>query len=534
MPLLSTFSNAYGYPLLIKHLLTRSNIASANQEIVSGTEMRLCYADFGKRVHQLANSLKLSGIREGMRVGVMDWDTHRYLECFFAIPMMGATLFTINVRLSPTQILYTINHGQPDLIIVHRDFMPLIDDIKPAFDRDIIIVPIGDGEGYEDWIGAAQGSFDFPDFDENQTATLFYTTGTTGNPKGVSYSHRQLVLHTLGLIAGFGAWPGNAGFHRSDVYMPLTPLFHVHGWGVPYAATMLGVRQVYPGRYDPEKILGLIADENVTFSHCVPTVLSMVLDQVNCPQTDLHRWKVIIGGAALPRNLQNRAAAAGISLHAAYGMSETCPFLTVADLSSDDPEVQAQTGFPGPLVDLRVVTPDMQEVPHDGETTGEVVARAPWLTQGYLNNSQASDDLWDGGYLHTGDVGYIRDNGSLQITDRLKDVIKTGGEWISSLILENIASSCCGVEEVAAIGLPHAKWGERPVLVVQIRENIEQDLVRSSVMKEIQTRIDVGEISKWAIPDELIFVDRIPKTSVGKLDKKLLRQDNSTRMELKS
>ena len=534
MPTLSPSPNTYGYPLLIKHLLAGSQLASASQEIVSGTEMRLSYADLGKRVRQLANTLQASGIREGMRVGVMDWDTHRYLECFFAIPMMGASLFTINVRLSPAQVLYTINHGRPDLIIVHRDFMPLIEGIKLDFDRDIIIAPIGEGEGYEEWIGEAPDNFDFPDFDENQTATLFYTTGTTSNPKGVSYSHRQLVLHTLGLIAGFGAWPENAGFHRGDVYMPLTPLFHVHGWGFPYAATMLGLRQVYPGRYDPDIILRFISDEGVTFSHCVPTVLSMVLDHPNCPQTDLHRWKVIIGGAALPRSLQTRAATAGISLHAAYGMSETCPFLTVANLSSDDPEVQAQTGFPGPLVDLRVVTPDMKDVPHDGETTGEVVARAPWLTQGYLDNAQASDELWDGGYLHTGDVGYIRENGSLQITDRLKDVIKTGGEWISSLALENIASSCSGVEDVAAIGLPHAKWGERPVLVAQAANDADPDFVRLNVMKEIKSRVDAGEISKWAVPDKLIFVDRLPKTSVGKLDKKLVRQDLSTRSELKS
>jgi len=203
MPPLSPSPNAYGYPLLIKHLLAGSQLASASEEIVSGGKLRLSYADLGKRVRQLANALKASGIREGMRVGVMDWDTHRYLECFFAIPMIGATLFTINVRLSPAQVLYTINHGQPDLIIVHRDFMPLIDNIKSGFDRDIIIVPIGDGEGYEEWIGEAPESFDFPDFDENQTATLFYTTGTTGKPKGVSYSHRQLVLHTLGLITGF-------------------------------------------------------------------------------------------------------------------------------------------------------------------------------------------------------------------------------------------------------------------------------------------------------------------------------------------
>ena len=527
-------SNAYDFPLLIKHMLTNSTRANARQEIVSHAKTRLSYEAFERRVHQLAHSLNKCGIDEGMRVGVMDWDTNRYLECFFAVPMMGATLFTINVRLSPAQVLYTINHGAPDLIIVHHDFMPLIDEVKFGFERDITIIPIGDGDGYEEWIGQAADRFDFPDFDEARTATLFYTTGTTGNPKGVSYSHRQLVLHTLGLLGGFGAWPGDAGFHRGDVYMPLTPLFHVHGWGFPYAATMLGVRQVYPGRYDPDTILRLIADEGVTFSHCVPTILSMLLERPGCAHMDLSPWKVIIGGAALPRGLQDRATEAGISLHAAYGMSETCPFLTVADLSSNDPAVQSQTGFPGPFVDIRVVTPDMKDVPHDGETTGEVVARAPWLTQGYIDNAQASDELWDSGYLHTGDVGYIRENGSLQITDRLKDIIKTGGEWISSLALENIASTCSGIEDVAAIGLPHTKWGERPVLIAQAEKDADLDQVRLCVMKAIQSCVDEGELSKWAVPDELIFVDRLPKTSVGKLDKKRVRQDISTLLGLKS
>lgn len=534
MPLRFPSSNAYEYPLLIKQLLSRSNIASTQNEIVSGTEMRLSYADLSKRIRQLSNSLKDYGISEDMCVGVMDWDTHRYLEYFFAVPMMGATLFTINVRLSPAQVLYMINHSQTDLLIVHQDFMSLIDNIKSDFDRDIIIVKIGSGEKYEQWIGDAPIDFHFPDFDENKIATLFYTSGTTGNPKGVSYSHRQLVLHTLGLVAGFGAWPGNAGFHRDDVYMPLTPLFHVHGWGFPYAATMLGLQQVYPGRYTPERILHLIAQEGVTFSHCVPTIMSMVLEHSSCQKTDLSNWKVIIGGAALPKGLQDRAAAIGISLHSAYGMSETCPFLTVADLSSDDPKVQAQSGFPGPLVDIRVVTTDMRDVPHDGETTGEVVVRAPWLTQSYLSNIQSSDELWRGGYLHTGDVGYIRDNGSLQITDRLKDVIKTGGEWISSLTLENIASFCNGVEEVAAIGLSHAKWGERPVLVIKPSKDVDPDLVRLNVLEEIQSYIDAGELSKWSVPDDIIFVKELPKTSVGKLDKKALRQDFSKHLDLKS
>lgn len=531
---LTPSSNSFDYPLLIKSLLNGTQKSSTSKEIISVNDMRLSYLEMGKRLRQLANFLKASGICEGKCVGVMDWDTHRYLECFFTIPMMGASLFTINVRLSHEQILYTINHGQPDLIIVHQDFMPLIDDIKSKFDREIVIAPIGNGEKYEEWIGESAENYDFPDFDENQTATLFYTTGTTGNPKGVSYSHRQLVLHTLGLVAGFGAWPGNAGLHRGDVYMPLTPLFHVHGWGFPYAATMLGLKQVYPGRFAPDKILQLIAEERVTFSHCVPTVLSMVLDHDDFSHTDLSQWKVIIGGAALSRNLQKRAMAKGISLHAAYGMSETCPFLTVAELSSNDEESHVQTGFPGPLVDLRVVTPDMRDVPHDGETTGEVVVRAPWLTQGYINNAEATDELWAGGYLHTGDVGYIRKNGSLQITDRLKDVIKTGGEWISSLALENIASSCSGIEDVAAIGLPHEEWGERPVLVAQAVKDADPSLVRLNVMEEFQSRVDAGEISKWAVPDELIFVDRLPKTSVGKLDKKLVRQDISTSSDLKS
>jgi fatty-acyl-CoA synthase len=353
---------------------------------------------------------------------------------------------------------------------------------------------------------------------------LFYTTGTTGDPKGVTYSHRQLVLHTLGLLAGFGSFSGDSGLHRDDVYMPLTPLFHVHGWGFPYAATMLGLRQVYPNRYDPETILQLIDSEAVTFSHCVPTVLSMLLDHPNSKKVNLSRWKVIIGGSALSKSLQSRASKFGIRLHAAYGMSETCPFLTVADLSSTDPDAQSQTGFPGPLVDLRVVSPNMQDVPHDGLTTGEIVVKAPWLTNGYMDNPKASKDLWRNSYLHTGDVGYIRENGSLQVTDRLKDVIKTGGEWISSLTLENIASSCSNIEEVAAIGIPNEKWGERAVLVVKLSNNANPDLVRKDLMRKFREHFELGEISKWAIPDNIFFVEQLPKTSVGKLDKKVMRK----------
>ena len=513
------------HPLLIKQILTKSSVMSFSQEIVSNPNVRLNYHEFTGRLGRLANSLTAKGISEKMRVGVMDWDTHRYLEYFFAVPMMGAALHTINVRLSPKQVLYTINHAKPDLIIVHQDFMPLIEEIKSDFECETVIIPIGYGEKYEEWISRSSTSFNFPEFDENRTATLFYTTGTTGDPKGVSYSHRQLVLHTLGLLAGFGVFSGNSGLHRDDVYMPLTPLFHVHGWGFPYAATMLGLRQVYPNRYDPETILRLIDSEAVTFSHCVPTVLSMLLDHPHSKKVNLSRWKVIIGGSALSKSLQRRASELGIRLHAAYGMSETCPFLTVADLSSTDPDTQSQTGFSAPLVDLRVVTPDMHDVPNDGITTGEIVVRAPWLTKGYMGNLKASNDLWSNGYLHTGDVGFIRENGSLQVTDRLKDVIKTGGEWISSLTLENIASSCSGIEEVAAIGIPNEKWGERVVLVVKLLNNAVPDLIRQDLLRKFREHVELGEISKWAIPDNIFYVEQLPKTSVGKLDKKVMRKN---------
>ena len=513
------------HPLLIKQILTKSSVMSFSQEIVSNPNVRLNYHEFTGRLGRLANSLTAKGISEKMRVGVMDWDTHRYLEYFFAVPMMGAALHTINVRLSPKQVLYTINHAKPDLIIVHQDFMPLIEEIKSDFECETVIIPIGYGEKYEEWISRSSTSFNFPEFDENRTATLFYTTGTTGDPKGVSYSHRQLVLHTLGLLAGFGVFSGNSGLHRDDVYMPLTPLFHVHGWGFPYAATMLGLRQVYPNRYDPETILRLIDSEAVTFSHCVPTVLSMLLDHPHSKKVNLSRWKVIIGGSALSKSLQRRASELGIRLHAAYGMSETCPFLTVADLSSTDPDTQSQTGFSAPLVDLRVVTPDMHDVPNDGVTTGEIVVRAPWLTKGYMGNLKASNDLWSNGYLHTGDVGFIRENGSLQVTDRLKDVIKTGGEWISSLTLENIASSCSGVEEVAAIGIPNEKWGERVVLVVKLLNNAVPDLIRQDLLRKFREHVELGEISKWAIPDNIFYVEQLPKTSIGKLDKKVMRKN---------
>ena len=533
-------STAYSYPLLIKHLLHTPLACNPDQEIVSGKN-RYSYRTLRQRIGQLASGLTALGVTRGSTVAVMDWDNHRYLECFFAVPMMGAVLHTINVRLSPEQILYTINHAEDDLILVHADFIPIIEQIKDRFARPTRLIYLNDdGEvdfpqdflvEYESLLDAGTSDFEFLDFDENTSATTFYTTGTTGDPKGVFFSHRQLVLHTMGMLAGLSSGGGSNRFHRGDVYMPITPMFHVHAWGMPYVATLLGVKQVYPGRYEPAALLELIEREGATFSHCVPTILHMLLTAPEADRVDLSGWKVIIGGSALSHGLAKNALERGINVFAAYGMSETCPFLTAAELSgveevTKDEETIARrckTGQPTFLVDLRVVDSNMKDVPRDGTSTGEVIVRAPWLTQGYSGNPDGSEELWKGGYMHTGDVGYIDDTGSLLITDRMKDTIKSGGEWISSLELEDIVSRCAGVSEVAAIGIEDERWGERPMLLITRSPDVEDMITEKDILKAIRQRVDIGEITKWATPERIEFVSELPRTSVGKLDKKAMR-----------
>lgn len=530
-------STAYNYPLLIKHLWHTPLNNNPHQEIVSGTQKRFDYRSLYSRIGKLAAGLAAIGVSHGDTVAVMDWDNHRYLECFFAVPMMGAVLHTVNIRLSPEQILYTINHAEDDVILVHSDFMPIIDQIKERFEKptklvylcdDVVDLPEACDIEYEAMLEAIEVNFVFPDFDENTTATTFYTTGTTGDPKGVFYSHRQLVLHTLGVTAGIGSMEGNNRFHKGDVYMPITPMFHVHAWGMPYIATLMGVKQVYPGRYEPSLLLKLIESEAVTFSHCVPTILHMLLAAPEAEEIDLSRWKLIIGGSALSKGLAIAAAEKGISTFTGYGMSETGPVVCTVDMSSiegvstDESEtsMRCKTGVPLPMVDMRVVDTQMNDIPRGGEVTGEVVMRSPWLTQGYTGNPDGSEALWQGGYLHTGDVGYFDEEGSLQITDRLKDVIKSGGEWISSLELEDVISRCVGVGEVAAFGVPDEMWGERPmVVVVKSIESLSAEEVQAAVRAEVEQ----GRLSKWAVPERIEFVEALPKTSVGKMDKKVMR-----------
>lgn len=532
-------------PLLIKDILAKPLLVAPHAEIVSAGHGRFSYREFATRINRLAHALTSIGIGSGDTVAVLDWDTHRYLECFFAVPMLGAILHTVNIRLSPAQILYTINHAKDDVIIVHADFWDLLVGIAPQIERDVRFILVQDGASaasletgpdvdgqnivgvYEEMLAAAAPHFDFATFSEQTVATTFYTTGTTGDPKGVSYTHRQLVLHTLSILAMFGPMAASNRFDQNDVYMPITPMFHVHAWGFPYAATLLGVRQVYPGRYDPAHLLQLIDQERASFSHCVPTILHMLLQADPAQSIDLSHWKVVIGGSSLPHGLAASALARGINVFAAYGLSETCPLLTVAQIDpdhADDLTARCRAGWPAPMVDLRIVDDNMVDVPRDGASTGEIVARAPWLTEGYVGNEQASAELWRGGYLHTGDVGRFDDVGRLLITDRIKDVIKSGGEWISSLTLESLVSSCDDVAEVAAIAVPDVKWGERPLLLVVPVNAAASDRLDAAIRQLLEAEIATGRLSKWAMPERIEIVAEIPKTSVGKLDKKVMRQ----------
>ena len=536
-------ASAYSYPLLLRHLLRTPLTLADGREIVHDGR-RHDYPTFAARVARLAAALSRLGVRRGDTVAVMDWDSHRYLECFFAVPMLGAVLHTINIRLAPEQVLYTIEHARDDLLLVHPDFLPLLGEIaaRITVTRRVLLLAetsAAPADGlqnvgeYETLLAAEDDDFAVEDFDENTRATTFYTTGTTGDPKGVWYTHRQLVVHTLGVLAGINAGGAHGTFTREDVYMPLTPMFHVHAWGVPYVASMLGVKQVYPGRYTPENILRLIAEEGVTFSHCVPTILHMLLECPASREVDLSGWKVIIGGSALPRGLALAALERGIDVYGGYGLSETCPILTTALLSRADleatPEAQLErrtkAGRPLPLVDLRVVDEAMQPQPHDGESTGEVVVRAPWLTQGYLGDAPRSEQLWQDGWLHTGDIGHIDAHGYLKVTDRVKDVIKSGGEWISSIAIEDVVSGVAGVAECAVIGVADERWGERPLVLVRGIDGADTETLPGLVRDAITAEVKAGRLSRWAVPERVMTVTAIARTSVGKIDKKRLRAE---------
>ncbi len=535
-------SSAYEYPLLIKRILTSNQRFEQGGEIVYRGDQRFSYAEFNERVRRLANMLTDLGIKAGDTVAVLDWDSHRYLECFFAVPMIGAVLHTVNIRLSADQILYTMNHAQDDLVLVHDDFIPMVESIHEQLETVKGYVHLSEGQteasslnmlgDYESLLRLASADYDFPDFDENSVATVFYTTGTTGNPKGVYFSHRQLVLHTMSMLTTLATNNPDPLIGPASVYMPITPMFHSHAWGVPYVATMLGIKQVYPGRYDANALARLIREEGVTFSHCVPTLLQMVTQSDEAKKTCFNGWKVMIGGSPLTTGLACQVMEMGIEPFTGYGMSETCPLLSLTRVTpqlaalpiEEQVDYRIKAGVPTGLVDIQIWDTNGRALPFDGVAKGEVVARAPWATQGYLHEPDKGEELWEGGWLHTGDVACIHPDGYIEIKDRIKDVIKTGGEWVSSLDLENLISSHPEVESAAVVGVPDEHWGERPhAMIVSRSESLEA----TSIEQHLAQFVTEGLINKWAIPKTIRIVDDIPKTSVGKINKKYIRSELS-------
>ncbi|HOZ85198.1 MAG TPA: long-chain fatty acid--CoA ligase [Niabella sp.] len=541
-PLLITpTKSAYNPGLLIKSILDQCLHFEPEKEIHYRDLYKMNYRDLHSRVSKLANSLRELGVKAGDVVGVLDFDSHRYLELYFAVPMIGAVLHTINYRLSPEQISYTMNHAEDKVVFCHKTLLPLIIGIKSTLTTVEKYVLLKDDEAalddvsflsgeYEELLSRQKDEYSFPDMDENTMATLFYTTGTTGQPKGVCFSHRQLVLHTMVVANSLCAIDSPVRIHSTNVYMPLTPMFHVHAWGMPYVATMLGMKQVYPGPYEPEMLMKLILTHTVSFSHCVPTILGILVNNPKVKSLDLSFFRVIIGGSALPFGLAKSTLDLGIDIISGYGMSETCPVLTLPYIPTDTlntltiEEATAErikTGRPILFVDLKLMDDAGNFLPFDGKTVGEIVVRAPWLTQTYYKETERSEELWQFGYMHTGDMAWVEPNGTVVICDRKKDVIKSGGEWISSLAIESLISSYLGVKETAIIGVPDEKWGERPLALVVLGDGV--NVSNEDLKNHLQQFVDTGQISKWAVPDIVKFVKEIPKTSVGKIDKKLIR-----------
>lgn len=529
---------AYDFPLTIRHLLDGVEHRASDALIVYRDQLSYTYPELVGRIGRFAATLADLGAEPGTVVAMMDWDSHRYLEAYFAVPMMGAVLQTVNIRMAASQISYSLRHAGAEILLVHRDFYPIVDSIRHDL-PGVTIVGIADGAlealphwahgEYEELTERQMTDFPFEDFDEDALATTFYTSGTTGAPKAVSFSHRQLVLQTLSSAGHLGISRGAPSFGPDDVYMPLTPMFHVHAWGVPYLATLLGVKQVYPGRYEPKLICWLRDAHDVTYSHCVPTVLEMILEAAEQTGIDLTDWKMTIGGAALTKALCAQARSRGLIVGGGYGMSETGPLVCRAALNGDeDPadqdaviSVLSMAGTPFPLVKARVVDEEMNEVPRDGRSTGELVLRSPWLTASYVNDPEGSIGLWRGGWLHTQDIATIDHRGRIQIRDRLKDVIKTGGEWLDSLRLEELVATADGVREVAVIAIPDARWGERPLAVVVASPGATPDL--AALNGPIDRAIGEQTLTRFARLDRFELVDSLPRTSVGKIDKKSLR-----------
>lgn len=485
------------------------------------------YAEVAERVSRLARALRSLGVEPGERVGTFAWNSQRHLELYLAVPGVGAVLHTVNIRLFPEQIAYVIDHAGDRVVFVDDSLVPML---APLVDRLPDVrhwVVMGDGPipdglpgavSYEALLeDAGPGGHDFPELDERQAAALCYTSGTTGNPKGVLYSHRSIALHSTAMCMADGL-----GLSAADRLLTIVPMFHVNAWGLPYSAALTGATLLMPGPHlQGEPLARLIEIEGATLLAGVPTVLSALLAHVDSHGGDLSSLRGgICGGAAVPRSLMEGFERHGVRILQAWGMTETSPLLTVArPAGGRDPEGEwadrLTAGRLGPWVEARIVG-DAGLQPHDGEATGEVEVRGPWVASAYLDDPEGADKFSDG-WLRTGDIGTIDRRGFVRLTDRAKDLIKSGGEWISSVELENELAGHPQVREAAVIAMPDERWSERPLACVVLEPGA--DVGPAELRRHLE-----GSFARWQLPDAFAFVDEVPKTSVGKFDKKVLRR----------
>jgi len=523
------------YPLTIRGLLERGRRFFPNQEIVTRTHRgmhRYTYTDYYRRVNRLAHALRHLGIERGDRVATFAWNTHRHLEAYFAVPTMGAVLHTVNIRLPEEHLIHTINHAEDKVLLVDADLLPSILAVRDRLKTVQAIIVMGEEPpaqpgllDYETLLAEQPDQYPWPeDLDEWAPSGICYTSATTGNPKGVMYTHRAIWLHSMmmGMV-------DTAGISMKDTVMPAVPMFHVNTWGLPYASILMGARLVLPGpRPSSEDLARLIQDERVTITAGVPTVWLGVLQVLERQPYDISSLtRIMCGGSSLPRALAEayrERVGRPVFVHL-YGMTEASPLTHMCHLKSHlerlSPEEQQdyrdKQGLLIPGLEMKVVDESGNEVPWDGRTMGEVCLRGPWIAAEYYRDERSKDAFRDGWY-HSGDIAVVDPEGYLKLVDRAKDVIKSGGEWISSVDLEDAIMGIPGVAEAAVVACPHPKWDERPLACVVLKEEAIGTLTREAILNALRQRFP-----SWWIPDDVVFLSELPKTGTGKFDKKVLR-----------
>ncbi|MEM2625646.1 MAG: long-chain fatty acid--CoA ligase [Candidatus Jordarchaeales archaeon] len=530
------------YQLNVTKVLENASKVYGKKEVVSrrvsdGSIFRYTYKDAWERVQRAANFLVDElGVKPGDRVGVIGWNTHRFFELYYAVPGVGAVVHEINLRLSPDDLTYIINHAGDRVLFLDDGLVRLlVESVKDKLKTVEKFVVMSDSKevdtslkpaySYEALMDSAKPSYKFPVIDERSGAAMCYTTGTTGKPKGVVYSHRALMLHSI--VAGL---PSTINVSEKDAMLVLVPMFHVNAWGMPYGAPAVGAKLIFPAQfYAPDMILELVEKERATIAASVPTIWIMVVDYLKKTgkKVDLTGLKIVFGGSEPPLALMKTLAEMGATVQHAWGMTETTPLGTaniiksyLEETLSEEEKWQLMTkqGLVAPMLEVKIVDETGKELPWDGKTPGELLIRGPWIAKSYYNDERSKDALLDG-WFRTGDIATIDPEGYVKLVDRAKDLIKSGGEWISSVDLENAIMAHPGVKEATVIAVKHPKWQERPLAVVVPRDEYKGKLTKEEIIEFIRPKF-----AKWWLPDDVVFVNEIPKTSVGKFDKKLLRE----------